>query len=191
MKVYLKIILALVVIIYILKGYNLLTSKTVINEGCSQKYANFFIKEKAPRNSKLTFCKNWNKDKITLSSSLINIQNNNYLTFDYIGFPKDKNISYYIEDKNKNRYYIKGLQNSSEHWLNKTIKIPKLFKDKIVLKVEDLSVDKYGWAGIGNIKIHNNKFLNKIPLFINILENLIILTIILAIYFKLFRLIDK
>ena len=154
-----------------------------IHNGCEQSYASF-IKDQADTNRQLSFCDNWNKDKLFLQSDYISLAK--YMTFEYIGFPSDENLSIVVEDKAQHQFKIKNLKQTSEHWRKKIVTLPSYMEDKVRLVATDTSVGKYGWLGIGNIKTTNFHEVTKMPKYIQTLMLILIFSLVISILFGFF-----
>jgi len=151
-----------------------------IANGCDQSQA-AFIREAEKSNRKLSFCDQWNKNIVTLTSAYI--PSEKYITFDYIGFPNDENLSIYLEDEYENKFEIKDLYHKSEIWSQKAISVPDNLHGKVRLVAVDSSIGNVGWLGIGNIKTNNYKEIPKLAIYIKTMFLILLFSLGISILF--------
>lgn len=172
------IIFAVLILYYI--ANEIASPDIKIANGCGQSYAKF-IREIDRSNRKLSFCDKWNKNIETLTSNYFTPEK--YITFDYIGFPNDENLSIYFEDRYTNKFKIENLEHKSETWSNKVISLPNNLQGKVRLVAVDNSVGTIGWLGIGNIKINNYKETHKIIIYIKTMFLILLFALAISILY--------
>jgi len=132
---YLVGITLLLLLIYVLSN-TFLNQNTSLYHGCSE-YVSKYLEHKNDNNHRITYCKYADKDTIKIYSDFLRGDPNDYIIFDYIGYPKQKGIALYLEDERGQSFPIEKVNNSAALWQTIVMHIPKNTYGKIRVVAED------------------------------------------------------
>ena len=154
-----------------------------MQNGCSEAVSKY-IEHIDDGNHKITYCSKMDRDAIKLIAPID--VNSHYIGFDYIGYPQNKNISFYFENQSGKKHPITDLQNSAGKWFHTIVQYPQDLNGQISLVAEDNATQSYGWVGLGGVYALQDKEVEKYSIYGQTLLYITLFSLFVSGIFSLF-----